>query len=250
MRISAAHRHAAAHPIASLFGSGSAQDDLADLANPAHPAGPAMAPAVRFTVSQMFATPIASAVLRDAAALDAALLPAILARQAAYPGVRLSNQGGWQSEGDFAAWSGAAGQVLVREAAGLADRLTAQHGAAGFERTPPVWRIDAWANVNHAGCANSAHHHGGAFWSGVYWVDAGDDGCGGELELLDPRGILPAFANPHLRMALPGCLSAGGSDFFEPESGTLVLFPAWLVHAVRPYRGTRPRVSVAFNFSA
>jgi hypothetical protein len=27
-----------------------------------------------------------------------------------------------------------------------------------------------------------------------------------------------------------------------------VLFPSWLLHAVRPYRGARERISVAFNF--
>jgi hypothetical protein len=27
-----------------------------------------------------------------------------------------------------------------------------------------------------------------------------------------------------------------------------VLFPSWLLHAVRPYRGDRERISVAFNF--
>ena len=33
-----------------------------------------------------------------------------------------------------------------------------------------------------------------------------------------------------------------------PKSGQLVLFPSWLRHAVRPYRGDRERISVAFNF--
>jgi hypothetical protein len=28
-----------------------------------------------------------------------------------------------------------------------------------------------------------------------------------------------------------------------------VLFPSWLGHAVRPYEGSRERISIAFNFS-
>ena len=30
--------------------------------------------------------------------------------------------------------------------------------------------------------------------------------------------------------------------------GLLFLFPSWLYHQVRPYRGTELRISIAFNF--
>ena len=29
----------------------------------------------------------------------------------------------------------------------------------------------------------------------------------------------------------------------------MVLFPSWLVHGVKPFQGTRPRISVACNFA-
>jgi hypothetical protein len=32
-----------------------------------------------------------------------------------------------------------------------------------------------------------------------------------------------------------------------PRAGRLVLFPAWLLHQVRPYRGKAERVSIALN---
>ncbi|MEZ5648896.1 MAG: putative 2OG-Fe(II) oxygenase [Alphaproteobacteria bacterium] len=35
----------------------------------------------------------------------------------------------------------------------------------------------------------------------------------------------------------------------SPHAGMMVLFPSWLVHAVRPYRGTHTRISIAFNLS-
>jgi uncharacterized protein (TIGR02466 family) len=55
---------------------------------------------------------------------------------------------------------------------------------------------------------------------------------------------------PNLRFAVKDCLSAGRGETITPEAGTMILFPSWLVHAVMPYRGTRPRISIAFNFSA
>ena len=202
-----------------------------------------------FETRNMFATPVILAPLAEAEALNAALLPPILQHAAASPGVVRSNLGGWQSSDDFAEWSGAAGARLLQAAVALADSMTALQGEAGLSRVAVRWRINAWANVNSEGHGNAAHHHPGCFWSCVYWVQTGDPAEGGEFEIQDPRGILPGFVAPNLRYAIPGCLSAGGSDFIVPQAGTLLLFPSWLVHAVRPFRGRRPRVSVAINLA-
>ena len=200
-------------------------------------------------IRNAFATPVILAAVEQAQALNADLLPIILEREAASTGVVRSNQGGWQSTDDFAAWSGAPGAALIKAAVALADSVTALQGDSALSRVALNWTINAWANVNRDGHANAAHHHPGCFWSCVYWVQTGEAGEGGEFEIQDPRGILPGFVAPTLRYALPGCLSAGGSDFITPVAGTLLLFPSWLVHAVRPFRGIQPRVSVAINLA-
>ncbi|MBB5693136.1 TIGR02466 family protein [Muricoccus pecuniae] len=214
-----------------------------------NPVEPLSFSAQAFRLRSLFPTPLLMAPVNGAPALNAPLREAILARAAGCEGVQRNNNGGWQSDDDFWSWSGPAGAALLDAATGLVNAFTGLKNADG-EALPggPVWRSNAWANVNRAGDANHPHHHPGAFWSGVYWVDAGD-GSGGEFEIHDPRGILPSFFAPQLRMALPGCLSAGLTDYITPETGTMLIFPAWLVHAVRHYHGERPRISVAFNFS-
>jgi hypothetical protein len=72
---------------------------------------------------------------------------------------------------------------------------------------------------------------------------------GGELEFMDPRGPLPAMFAPHLAIAAPGGLSAGATERLRPKVGRLVMFPSWLVHQVRPYRGTATRISIALNLT-
>ena len=215
--------------------------------------GPLSFNAKTFDLQNRFPTPFIVAPVNEAQALNAALKPVIIEHAARNPGVTRSNHGGWQSEADFADWSGAPGQALLSAARGLADSFTAVDTTEGLQHGGPVWQVNAWANLNGAGHGNHAHHHPAAFWSGVYWVDAGDDDDGqprgGEFEMHDPRGVLPAFYAPRLRYRIPGCLSAGGQDFFQPQSGVMVLFPAWLVHAVRPYSGRRKRISIAFNLS-
>jgi uncharacterized protein (TIGR02466 family) len=41
----------------------------------------------------------------------------------------------------------------------------------------------------------------------------------------------------------------GANETVLPKAGRLVMFPAWLLHQVRPYRGTAERISIAFNLS-
>jgi uncharacterized protein (TIGR02466 family) len=200
-----------------------------------------------FEIRSLFPTPLIRAPLRQPRAFNDALERLILDRAAQEPSVSLSNAGGWQSGDDFTGWSGACGAQLIDLIRRLADSATGMQTADGFVGGGPAWKIHAWANVNRAGDANSLHHHPGAFWSGVYWVSMDESAGGGELEVSDPRGVMPTLYAPQLSFGLPGCLSAGGSDFITPSPGVMLLFPAWLQHAVRPHASRQPRISVAFN---
>jgi uncharacterized protein (TIGR02466 family) len=195
-----------------------------------------------------FATPIAVVELEGAPALNRALTETVLAREAAHPSVQHSNLGGWQSSWDFPSWGGQAGDTVLRTAVALANRMTADRQGKPVDIK---WRVNAWANVNRAGHGNEFHTHPGCYWSGTYYVDDGgigdDPSLGGEFEMQDPRGVAPAMYAPMLCFASPGGRSAGASELIRPKAGMMVLFPAWLSHGVRPYRGSRLRISLAFN---
>ena len=200
----------------------------------------------------LFPTPLIVARLRTGPALNAALAPIVLERERVERGVVVSNQGGWHSA-EFHSWCGPAGLALLDGARGLADEMTAVDPRGGLRPARVDWRVAAWANVNRAGESNRPHGHAGSYWSGVYWIDDGgadsDPTAGGLLELADPRGILPTMVAPHLRCAIEACAGEGGGHAVTPLAGTMVLFPAWLIHSVTPYAGRRPRISVAFNLS-
>ncbi|WAH56514.1 2OG-Fe(II) oxygenase family protein [Pseudomonas silvicola] len=218
------------------------------------PTFPAQVDPEQIKITRLFPTPIAALQHPDFENLNARLKAVILARSESHPGTQRSNLGGWQSEDNFADWAGEAGAQLIAFAQELANQLSAvsspEHGLIEAHLT---WNYSAWANINRKGHANSLHGHPGSFWSGVYWVDDGgrhdDPDVGGELEFVDPRGITPMLLNPALRMRIEGCLGAGSVATQTPRSGTLLMFPSWLLHAVRRYDGDRPRISVAFNFS-
>lgn len=204
----------------------------------------------RIDLVPLFATPVAIADLAGAAQLNAALRAVIAAQRARGDGTRHSNLGGWQSDWEMARWGGDAAATLLDAARGIATRITADRAG---RRVDIAWKANMWANVNRRGDANEFHAHPGSFWSAVYYVDDGgigaDPALGGELEFMDPRGAGPAMYAPHLAFATPGGLSVGSNETIAPKSGRLVMFPAWLLHQVRPYRGDAERISVALNLS-
>ena len=61
--------------------------------------------------------------------------------------------------------------------------------------------------------------------------------------------VAPAMYAPLLCFDFPGGHSVGASELIRPRTGLMIIFPAWLSHAVRPYRGDRARISIAFNLS-
>jgi uncharacterized protein (TIGR02466 family) len=202
------------------------------------------------SVRSFFATPIARVEIHDATAINAALRHAITEREKTTPGVEHSNLGGWQSPGDFQEWGGETGLGIIGLAVEVANRFTCDREGR------PVnidWKVGAWANINRAQQGNAFHTHPGAYWSASYYVDdggiAGNPALGGEFEIKDPRGVAPAMYAPALAFAVPGGRSAGASELIRPHAGLMLVFPSWLSHGVRPYRGNETRISIAINLS-
>ena len=201
-------------------------------------------------ILKLFSTPLVIAALPEAEEVNRALAKTILERAASDPGTQHSNLGGWQSTWDMESWGGAPLKKILTAARSLADSMTVSREG---KPANAQWKMNCWANVNRSGEGNEFHTHPGAFWSGCYYVDDGgigeDPSLGGAFEVQDPRGVAPAMYAPMLTFAGPGGASVGASYTLQPHSGMVILFPSWLQHAVRPYRGQRMRISIAFNLS-
>ena len=168
--------------------------------------------------------------------------------------VSVSNLGGWQSDSHLPEWGGEPTDLILTALKELIAKVTIYKEDNTFKRGAIDWKINGWANINKNGNANKAHTHPGAYWSAVYYVQTEDDSepettPGGELELFDPRGVLPVLYCPLLRCGIQGYTTGGGSELHTPKAGECVLFPSWLSHSVKPHSGVKPRISLAFNFS-
>ena len=69
--------------------------------------------------------------------------------------------------------------------------------------------------------------------------DAGDPDAG-QFSIVDPRLARCCRVQE-------GCLT--NSLYTSMTPGTLLMFPASVVHAVNPYRGKRPRITIAWNIN-
>jgi uncharacterized protein (TIGR02466 family) len=189
-------------------------------------------------VENLFPTPVYWYVFKDLDPLNAELRDLILKQERAAPSMVKSNQGGWQSPTDFFRWEGQAVATLARYARRAVEVATSH---VIPQNVRMEFYLSSWAAVNRKGHYNTTHVHPLATWSGVYYVDPGDeppDADGGVLE----------FAHPILASVMtffPGVLPS--ARLVRPEAGMMILFPSYLQHSVRMYHGERPRICVPFN---
>jgi uncharacterized protein (TIGR02466 family) len=190
-----------------------------------------------------FATIVLERQFSGVEALNQRLAARVLEREAEGEGVVKSNVGGWHSATDFLRWEGAEPRELFQHVASAVKDYAAVErrvDAAALELTVSA---EAWANVARAGNYSKPHVHPNSNLSCVYYVDAGNapavDEQSGVIEFMDPRNR-------------PGMFASEGTISFDayrvvPQTGMLLMFPAWLYHYVHPYHGTSPRISIAFN---
>lgn len=198
----------------------------------------------------VFETPIALAKLDGAEPLMIDLETAIRARMAAHPGLNRSNHLGWHSDTAMMDWGGAAAVKLSETAVAAAKRMSHFKEASVEDYD---WTVSMWANVSGPGALNQLHVHPGNLWAAVFYLDAGGqpgEDVGGHLYLEDPR--FPMAAMHHTAFRFIGV--DGRPQDYQPSlslgRGDLIVFPAWLRHGVRPFRGQRDRISVAMNIDA
>ena len=204
----------------------------------------------------LFETPIVQARLENGDAFLDALRDTILTKKQSAPvGLQRSNVGGWHSDTDMMQWGGP-------EAADLAKRAIAIAKPMSYFKDMDVnqikWRIQMWANVSGPGDSNHMHVHVGNLWSAVLYIDMGGegplgddiDGMGGEFYFEDPRFPLSAMHNTGFRLVGMDGKPQAVQPNITPKRGDILFFPAWLRHGVRPYHGTRERISIAINLDA
>jgi uncharacterized protein (TIGR02466 family) len=191
-------------------------------------------------IENLFPSPMFSHVFKNVDSLNTELRDLILERERTTPSVAKSNMGGWQSDVDFLSWGGSAVATLGRYLGSVVEIATTRLPLVA-SNLKIQFELIAWAAVNRKGHYNTSHVHPMATWSGVYYVDPGDEPRNGPGAVLEFEHPIQAMVMNFFPGLLPSTL------LVRPEAGLVVLFPSSLVHNVRMYHGERPRICVSFN---
>jgi len=108
-----------------------------------------------------------------------------------------------------------------------------------------------WSIINPPGNGNRAHVHPNSLWSGVYYVQAPEGA--GQIEFIDPRTI-QIMNQPKYVAKKKRPRDCWTKVNYKPTPGRMIVFPAWLYHAVDPNLSKEEgraadRVIVSFNIN-
>jgi len=153
------------------------------------------------------------------------------------PGVSKTNVKGWHSTTDMA--NKLEYQQLVKELFKMQEEIfNNEH----LDRSSRLGNM--WANINPPGGMNQPHIHPNALFSGVYYIKSPIKS--GRLKIYDPRpGV--QFIMPIRKPGNPG-KDLWREANIDPVEGRIIMFPAWLWHAVEENQSNDIRISVSFNF--
>lgn len=151
-------------------------------------------------------------------------------------GVKISNQGGWQSANDlhtraeFASFTAFVDETVreVKEFLSIAADVDLRVS-------------NCWFNINPTGCFNTRHVHGNSYFSGAYYVRASEDS--GSIRFFDPTSVRHCYFAPVEELNPRNCFSHA----FKPVEGRLLIFPGYVPHEVTPNLGEHDRMSISFN---
>lgn len=101
--------------------------------------------------------------------------------------------------------------------------------------------VESWFHETKNQGYHDVHGHPMSSWSGIYYLNIGDS------NLITKNGINRFYAPYHSMYSDRGNQYLTNVWDLEPHNGTLVLFPAHILHSALPYFGKTPRYVIAFN---
>jgi len=184
-----------------------------------------------------FPTPVYIQEIPNAVELNQYLEQKILQWSQQDKGVSKTNAGGWHSTTDMNRKEEY--NPLTKELFNMQDEIFQKEHLT----LKPVLG-NMWANINYPGNSNRPHLHPNSLFSGVYWVKTPEKS--GNLMLYEPRPGAQCTMPNRKEGKLPPELWR--EVHYQPKAGTVVMFPSWLWHEVRPNESNDTRISVSFNF--
>ncbi len=112
------------------------------------------------------------------------------------------------------------------------------------------WSLQGWANVNRLGDYHDPHNHPYAYLSGTYYVRVPESRAADLRNRSDVRPGCITFYDPRGAVnmtAIKDDLQIDPEFTVAPSPGSILMWPAFLMHFVHPNLSDDPRISISFN---
>ena len=149
-------------------------------------------------------------------------------------GATISNRGGWQSNDVDEKKFGSLYTCLQKDLVSIFKDYSIKQ-----EYKPII--SHAWININNNEDYNVPHLHPGVLFSAVYYVKGSESG-----DIVFHSNPINNWINSitELKNNL-----VGESITYKALTNRLIVFPAWIVHEVKPSKSQEDRISIAFNIN-
>ena len=108
-----------------------------------------------------------------------------------------------------------------------------------------------WINISGKGSSNTPHTHSGLTYSGVFFIKVPKEMKGGRFLFYRNFNEADLMSTEQMGLFKEG-YQKQGYDFpintISPKENMLVVFPAWVPHAVEINLSDEERISLSFNF--
>ena len=125
----------------------------------------------------------------------------------------------------------------------IRDRINQLHNELGFTNKAYQKVSNIWTNINNSQPIDELHSHPGVFFNAIYYVSAPPGSS--SLMMLTPNPMLDHVIHSNTVQHWNSFNSSWQE--IRPETGMLVIMPAWIKHYVRKHTMEADRISIVFD---
>lgn len=127
-------------------------------------------------------------------------------------------------------------KLLAGISAGVTEYF---YGIIGARQDVNIYITESWFNKTDPGQSHHRHWHPNSILSGVVYLQT--EGDTGRIKFITSQ-----FDTIEYNIVEPNIYNSR-SWSVTPEAGSMIIFPSNVEHMVEEYRGSVPRISLAFN---
>lgn len=127
-------------------------------------------------------------------------------------------------------------KLLAGISAGVTEYF---YGIMGARQDVNIYITESWFNKTDPGQSHHRHWHPNSILSGVVYLQT--EGDTGRIKFITSQ-----FDTIEYNIVEPNIYNSR-SWSVTPEAGSMIIFPSNVEHMVEEYRGSVPRISLAFN---